>query len=128
MGAIDLMNLLIQKDLSQIVSFITRIPECDSQSPALLNFFLLFYLGIYSAVTFTLLGNYDHVTLPCFIYFPSYSKRDAPFHFLILVILNEMFHGRISLIWVLLLMLPNFMTLSTLNLYLNSSSFVSVQA
>ena len=34
-------NFSISNDLSQMVNFPTRIPDCDSHSPALLNFFLL---------------------------------------------------------------------------------------
>ena len=31
----------ILKDLTQVVNFPTQIPDCDSHSPALLDFFLL---------------------------------------------------------------------------------------
>ena len=34
-------NFSISSDLTQMVNFPTRIPDCDSHSPALLDFFLL---------------------------------------------------------------------------------------
>ena len=34
-------NFSISNDLTQMVNFPTRIPDCDSHSPALLDFFLL---------------------------------------------------------------------------------------
>ena len=34
-------NFYISNDLTQMVNFPTRIPDCDSHSPALLDFFLL---------------------------------------------------------------------------------------
>ena len=34
-------NFSISNDLAQMVNFPTRIPDCDSHSPALLDFFLL---------------------------------------------------------------------------------------
>ena len=38
---IDLVNsVIISNDLTQMVNFPTRIPDCDSHSPALLDFFL----------------------------------------------------------------------------------------
>ena len=33
-------NFSISNDLTQMVKFLTRIPDCDSHSPALLDFFL----------------------------------------------------------------------------------------
>ena len=34
-------NFSISNDLTQMVNFTTQIPDCDSHSPALLDFFLL---------------------------------------------------------------------------------------
>ena len=76
-------NFSISNDLTQMVNFPTRIPDCDSHSPALLDLFhfisffwrkYLFYNG------FPSLGNSDHVLVSVSIDFPSYSQQDAPFH------------------------------------------------
>ena len=67
------------------------------------------------------LGNSDHVVLSVSIEFPLNLKWDALFHRLaydyilvlikmVFVIILEMFHGRISLKLVLLLLLLNFVT------------------
>ena len=38
---IDLVNsVIISNDLTQMVNFPTRVPDCDSHSPALLNLFI----------------------------------------------------------------------------------------
>ena len=73
-------NFSISNDLTQIVNFLTRIPDCDSHSPALLDLFLSSNAIICSAVAFPPLGNSDHVVVSVSIDFPSYSQRDAPFH------------------------------------------------
>ena len=46
----------------------TRILDCDSHSPALLDFFFL------------MLENSDHVDVSVSIDLPSYSQQDAPFY------------------------------------------------
>ena len=56
-----------------MVNFPTRIPDCDSHSPALLDFFLSSNAGICSTMAFPPLGNSDHVVV-------SNSQWDAPFH------------------------------------------------
>ena len=61
-----------------MVNFPTRIPDCDSHSPALLDLFLSSDASICSTMAFPLLGNSDHVVVSVSIDFPS--KRDAPFH------------------------------------------------
>ena len=63
-----------------MANFSTRIPDCDSHSPALLHLFLFSDASICSTMAFTLLGNSDHVAASVSIDFPSNSKRDAPFH------------------------------------------------
>ena len=63
-----------------MVSFPTRIPDCDSHSIALLDFFLSSGASIYSTMAFPPLGNCDHVVVSVSIDFPSNSQRDAPFH------------------------------------------------
>ena len=67
-------------DLTQIVSFPTRIPDCDSHSPALLDLFLSSDASICSTMAFPLLGNSDHVVVSVSIDFPINSKQDTPFH------------------------------------------------
>ena len=60
-----------------MVNFLTRIPDCDSHSPALLDLFLLM---LCSTMAFLPLGNSDHVVVSVSIDFPSNSQQDAPFH------------------------------------------------
>ena len=73
-------NSSISNDLTRIVNFPTRIPACDSHSPALLDLFLSSDASICSAIAFPPLGNSDHVVVSVSIDFPSNSQRDAPFH------------------------------------------------
>ena len=60
-----------------MVNFPTRIPDCDSCSPALLDFFFSSDASICSTMAFLPLGNSDHVVVPVSIDFPINSKRDA---------------------------------------------------
>ena len=62
----------------QVVNFPTQIPDCDSHSPALLDFFSS-DASICSRMALPPLGNSDHVVSGC-IEFPSNSQWDAPFH------------------------------------------------
>ena len=62
-----------------MVNFPTQIPDCDSHSPALSNFFISSDASICSEMAFSPLGNSDHV-VSVSIDFPSDSKQDAPFH------------------------------------------------
>ena len=73
-------NFSILNDLTQMVNFPTRIPNCDSLSPALLDFFLSSEGIICSRMAFPPLGNSDHVVVSVSIDFPSNSQRDAPFY------------------------------------------------
>ena len=66
-------------NLTQIVNFPTRNPECDSHSPALLDLFISSDASICSTVAFPPLGNSDHV-VSVSIDFPTNSQKDAPFH------------------------------------------------
>ena len=70
----------ISNDLTQMVNFPTRIPDCDSHSPALLDLFLSSDASICSAMAFPPLGNSDHVAVSVSTDFPSYPQQDAPFH------------------------------------------------
>ena len=66
--------------LTQMVNFPTRIPDCDSHSLALLDFFLSSDGNICSAVASPPLGNSDHVAVSISIDFPPNSQPDASFH------------------------------------------------
>ena len=46
---------------NDLTNFPTWIPDCDSHSPALLDFFLSSDTSICSAMAFPPLGNSDHV-------------------------------------------------------------------
>ena len=63
-----------------MVDFPTRIPDCDSHSPALLDLFLSSDASICSTMAFPPLGNSDHVVVSVSIDFPTNSQQDAPFH------------------------------------------------
>ena len=113
-------NLSISNNLTQMVKFPTRIPGCDSHSPALLDLFLSCDASIYSTMTFTPLENSDHVVVSVSIDFPSNSQQDAPFHCTAYDYscadwdslrddLRDV-HGRISLNSVLLLLLVKFVS------------------
>ena len=63
-----------------MVHFPARIPDCDSHSPALLDFFLSSDASICSVMAFPPLGNSDHVIVSVSIDFPSNLEWDALFH------------------------------------------------
>ena len=63
-----------------MVNFPTRIPDCDSHSPALLDLFVSSDTSICSVMAFPPLGNSDYVFVSVSIDLPSNSQRDAPFH------------------------------------------------
>ena len=69
-------NFSISNDLTQIVNFPTRIPDCDSHSLAVLD---LFISSICSTMAFPPLGNSDHVVVSVSIDFPINSKQDTRF-------------------------------------------------
>ena len=62
-----------------MVNFPTRIPGCDSHSPALLDLFISSDASICSTMAFPPLGNSDHVVVSVSIDFPTNSKQDVPF-------------------------------------------------
>ena len=81
---IDLVNSVIII-LSQMTSLrwltsSTRIPDCDSNSPSLLDLFITSDNSICSTMAFPPLGNSDHVVVSVSIDFPSNVQQDAPFH------------------------------------------------
>ena len=63
-----------------MVNFPTQIPDCDSYSPALLDFFLSSDASICSAMAFPLLENSDHFVASVSINFASNSQWDALFY------------------------------------------------
>ena len=70
----------ISNDLTQVVNFLTQIPDCDSHSPALLELFLSSDASSYSTMAFSPFGNSDNIVVLVSIDFPSNLQRDAPFH------------------------------------------------
>ena len=72
-------NFSISSDLTQMVNFPTRIPDCDSHSHALLDLFISSDASICSKMAFLPLGNSDVVVSVSNV-FPSNSQRDASFH------------------------------------------------
>ena len=73
-------NFSISNDLTQMVNFPTRIPDCDSHSPALLDLFLSSDASICSTMAFPPLGNSGHVFVSVSIDILSNLLWDAPFH------------------------------------------------
>ena len=73
-------NFSISHNCTRMVSFPTQIPDCDSHSPALLDFFLSSDASICSTMAFPPMGNSDHVVVSVSIDFSSNLQRDAPFH------------------------------------------------
>ena len=63
-----------------MVNFPTRIPDCDSHSPALLDLFISSDANVCSTMAFPELGNSDHFVLSVSTDFPTNSQRDASFH------------------------------------------------
>ena len=79
----DLVNsytFSVLNDPTQMGNFPTQIPDCDSHSTALLDFFLSSDTSICSTMAFPPLGNSDHVVVSVSIDFLSNSQQDAPFH------------------------------------------------
>ena len=114
-------NFSISNDLTQMVNFPTQIPDCESHSPALLYLFISSDASIYSTMAVRPSGHSDHVVVSVSIDFSINSKRDALFHCIdydcfqadwdgLCDHLRAMFHGRISLNSVLLLLLVNFVS------------------
>ena len=63
-----------------MVNFPTRIPDCDSHSPALLDLFLSSDASTCSTMAYPPMGNSDYVVVSVSIDFPSNSQKDALFH------------------------------------------------
>ena len=73
-------SVKISNNLTQMVNFPTRIPDCDSHSPTLLDLFLSSDASICFTMALPPLGNSDHVVVSVSIDFSSYSQKDDPFH------------------------------------------------
>ena len=71
---------LVSSDLTQMVNFPTRIPDCDCCSPAPLDLFVSSDASICSTIAFPPLGNSDHVVVSFSIDFPANSQQDALHH------------------------------------------------
>ena len=73
-------NFSISNDFTQMVNFPTRIPDCHSRSPALLDLFISSDASICSIMVFPPLGNHDHIVVSVSTDFLSNSQWDAPLH------------------------------------------------
>ena len=63
-----------------MANFPIWIPDCDSHSPAFLDFFLSSDSSICSGMAFPPWGNSDHVVVLLSIDFSSNSQQDVSFH------------------------------------------------
>ena len=63
-----------------MANFPTRIPDCDSHSPTLLDLFISSDASICSTMAFPPPRNSNHVVVSVSIDVPLNSKQDAPFH------------------------------------------------
>ena len=121
---IDLVNCyknhVISNHRTQMANFSTRIPDCGSHSPALLDLFLSTDTSICFTMTFFWLENSDHIVVLVSIDFSSYLPQDALFHHIaydyscadwydLCDNLRDN-HGKIFLNSVLLLVLVNFVS------------------
>ena len=99
-----------------MVNMPTRIPDCESHSPAVWNLFISSDTCVCSTMGFPPLGNSDHVVVSVSIDFPSNSQPCFIAQLMtilvligmVFVIILEILHGRISLSLLLLLLLVNF--------------------
>ena len=111
----------ISNDLTQMVSFLTRILHCDCHSPALLDLFLCSNASICSTMTFPFIGKFWSCGCLSFHWLSVKLKARYPVsrHSLRLFSCwlgrwsswpfeRWMIHGRLSLNSVLLLLLVNF--------------------
>ena len=59
-----------------MVTFPTRVTDCDTHSPALFDLFVSSDASICFTLTFPLLRKSDHFAVSVSIYFSSNSQRD----------------------------------------------------
>ena len=97
----------LMNDLTQMLNFPTQIPDCDSHRPLLTVVFVLKWLLLHWEILIMLLPQFP-LTL--------HQAQNGMLRLLmttlvligtVLVMIWEMFHGKISLNWVLLLLLLN---------------------
>ena len=68
-------NFSISNNLTQMVNFPTRIPDCDSHSPALLDLFISSDASICCTMVFSPLENSDNVVVSVSVEFPTNSQQ-----------------------------------------------------
>ena len=73
-------NIAILYDLTEMVTFLTWILDCDSHSLTLLDFFFSSNTSICFTMAFPPLRNSDDVVVSFSTDFPSNSQQDALFH------------------------------------------------
>ena len=114
----------ISNDLTQMINSPTWITDCDSHSPAFLDLFISSDTSICSTMAFPPFGKSAHLVVSASIDFPSYSQWTSPFHCTAYDYshvdwdgfradwhgLLEIFHGRIFLNSVLLLLQATFLS------------------
>ena len=67
-------------DFTQMVNFLTLIPECDSDSRALLDLFISSDASVCSTIAFLSMINSYYVVVSVSMNFPITSKQDDPIH------------------------------------------------
>ena len=67
-------------DFTQMVNFLTLIPECDSDSRALLDLFISSDASVWSTIAFLSMINSYYVVVSVSMNFPITSKQDDPIH------------------------------------------------
>ena len=112
-------NFSISNDLTQMVNFPTRILDCDSHWPALLDLFLLTllivlqWLSLHWEILIMLFSQFPLTSHQIYNRMPRFITYLMAIFVLLgmgFVIIWEMFPGRISLNSVLLLLLQNFVS------------------
>ena len=63
-----------------MVNFLTLIPECDSDSRALLDLFISSDASVWSTIAFLSMINSYYVVVSVSMIFPITSKQDDPIH------------------------------------------------
>ena len=67
-------------DFTQMVNFLTLIPECDSDSRALLDLFISSDASVWSTIAFLSMINSYYVVVSVSMNFPITSEQDDPIH------------------------------------------------